>query len=132
MTLPADLQPRPSASGAIALLLERAQPDIRRYAEYNCRTASDVEEAVQEVLILTYRKIASLRAVGAFSGWLLSMVRRTCWRLARAFLGNALPLDSFSNSARLATVDDAELQLDLTNAIQSLPEHYRQIEYLTG
>jgi RNA polymerase sigma factor (sigma-70 family) len=114
-------------SGAIALLLERAQPDIRRYAEYNCRTASDVEEAVQEVLILTYRKIASPRAVGAFSGWLLSMVRRTCWRLARAFLGNALPQDSFSNSARLATVDDAELRLDLTNAIQSLPEHYRQI-----
>jgi DNA-directed RNA polymerase specialized sigma24 family protein len=31
-------------SGAIALLLERAQPDIRRYAEYNCRTASDVDE----------------------------------------------------------------------------------------
>jgi hypothetical protein len=62
----------------------------------------------------------------------LSMVRRTCWRIAPAFLCNALPLDSFSNSARLATVDDAELRLDLTNAIQSLPEHYRQIEYLTG
>ncbi|MEN3375785.1 MAG: hypothetical protein V7604_1140, partial [Hyphomicrobiales bacterium] len=46
-------------SNAIALLLARAQPDIRRYAQYNCRTASDVEDAVQEVLILTYRKIAS-------------------------------------------------------------------------
>ena len=34
------------------------------------------------------------------------------------------------NSARLATVDDAELRLDLTNAIQSLPEHYRQIVLL--
>jgi RNA polymerase sigma factor (sigma-70 family) len=60
----------------------------------------------------------------------LSIVRRTCWRLARAVLGNALPLDSFSNSARLATVDDDELRLDLTNAIQSLPEHYRQIVLL--
>ena len=75
------------------------------------------------------RKIASLRAVGAFSGWLLSIVRRTCWRLARAVLGNALPLDLFSNSAQLATVDD-ELRLDRTNAIQSLPEHYRQIVLL--
>src|SRR3954452_12424388 len=117
-------------SRAVALLLKRAQPDIRRYAEYNCRTASDVEEAVQEVLILTYRKIASLRAVGAFSGWMLSIVRRTCWRLARGVLGNALPLDSFSNSARLATVGDDELRLDLANAIQSLPEHYRQIVLL--
>lgn len=115
---------------AIALLLERAQPDIRRYAEYNCRTASDVEEAVQEALILIYRRIASLRAVGAFSGWLLSIVRRACWRLARAVLGAALPLETFSNSARLATTDDNELRLDLTNAIQSLPEHYRQIVLL--
>ena len=114
-------------SKSIALLLARAQPDIRRYAQYNCRTASDVEDAVQEVLILTYRKIASLRAVGAFSGWLLSMVRRTCWRLARSVFGNALPLDSFSDSGRLATRNDEELRLDLANAIQSLAEHYRQI-----
>jgi RNA polymerase sigma-70 factor (ECF subfamily) len=114
-------------SKAIALLLARAQPDIRRYAQYNCRTASDVEDAVQEVLILTYRKIASLRAIGAFSGWLLSMVRRTCWRLARSAFGNALPLDSFSDSARLATLNDDELRLDLANAIQSLAEHYRQV-----
>jgi RNA polymerase sigma-70 factor (ECF subfamily) len=112
---------------AIALLLERAQPDIRRYAKYNCRTASDVDEAVQEVLILAYRKIASLRAVGAFSGWLLSVVRRTCWRLARAVGGSALPPTALSDSGRLATVNDDQLRLDLANAIQSLPEHYRQI-----
>ena len=114
-------------SKSIALLLAYAQPDIRRYAQYNCRTASDVEDAVQEVLILVYRKIASLRAVGAFSGWLLSMVRRTCWRLARSVFGSALPLDSLSDSGRLATRNDEELRLDLANAIQSLAEHYRQI-----
>lgn len=112
---------------AIALLLARAQPDIRRYAQYNCRTASDVEEAVQEVLILTYRRIASLRAVGAFSGWLLSMVRRACWRLARAVLGRAVPLDAVADSPRLASLSDDELRLDLANAIQSLPDHYRAI-----
>ncbi len=110
---------------AIARLLAQAQPDIRRYAQYNCRTAGDVEEAVQEVLILTYRRISSLRAVGAFSGWLLAMVRRTCWRLARVMLGRALPLDDVSD--RLVTATDNELRLDLERAIQSLPEHYRTI-----
>ena len=88
-------------SKAIGLLLARAQPDIRRYAQYSCRTASDVDEAVQEVLILTYRKVASLRAVGAFSAWLSSMVRRTCWRLARAVLGQAVPMDAFPTPACL-------------------------------
>lgn len=114
-------------AAAIASLLAQAQPDIRRYAQYNCRTAGDVEEAVQEVLILTYRKISSLRAVGAFSGWLLAMVRRTCWRLARAMLGRALPLDDVPISDRLVTATDSELRLDLERAIQSLPEHYRTV-----
>jgi len=114
-------------SRSIALLLARAQPDIRRYARYSCRTASDVDEAVQEVLILTYRKIASLRAVGAFSAWLSSMVRRVCWRLARAVLPSGLSMDSLSDSSLFATRDDQDLRLDLVKAIQSLPEHYRLI-----
>ena len=112
---------------AITLLLERAQPDIRRYAQYNCRNAGDVDEAVQEVLILIYRKVVMLRAVGAFSAWLLSVVRRTCWRLARAALGHALPLESIADSPSHSTATDQELRLDLADAIQSLPEHYRRI-----
>jgi RNA polymerase sigma factor (sigma-70 family) len=114
-------------SRSIALLLARSQPDIRRYARHSCKTASDVDEAVQEVLILTYRKIASLRAVGAFSAWLMSMVRRVCWRLARAVFRKALPMDGLSDSSLFATRDDQDLRLDLVKAIQSLPEHYRLI-----
>jgi RNA polymerase sigma factor (sigma-70 family) len=55
------------------------------------------------------------------------MVRRTCWRLARAVLRDAVPLEAISESARVAIRDHDELRLDLANAIQSLPEHYRQI-----
>jgi len=118
---------RTGDSKALDLLLARARPDIRRYAQYSCRTASDVDEAVQEVLILTYRKISALRAIGAFSAWLSSMVRRACWRLARAILGRAIPLESISDSRLFATSDDGDLRLDLIDAIQSLPEHYRRV-----
>lgn len=117
-------------SDAIARLLAKAQPDIRRYAQYNCRTASDVEEAVQEVLILLYRRIASLRAIGAFSGWLAAIVRRTCWRLARAVTGQAVPLEEAQVAERLVTASDGELRLDLARAIEALPEHYRRIVLL--
>jgi RNA polymerase sigma-70 factor (ECF subfamily) len=110
---------------AIALLLEQTQPDIRRYAQYNCRSSNDVEEAVQEVLIQIYRNIASLRTVGAFSGWLFAIVRRTCWQLARAILGNTLPLRA--ESIELATLSDSQLRIDLTDALQSLPERYRRV-----
>lgn len=121
---------RDGDGAAIARLLAQAQPDIRRYAQYNCRTAGDVEEAVQEVLILLYRRIATLRAVGAFSGWLAVMVRRTCWRLARALAGRPLSIEDTQVAERLAAATDGELRVDLARAIEALPEHYRRIVLL--
>ncbi|MBR1222281.1 RNA polymerase sigma factor [Bradyrhizobium sp. U87765 SZCCT0131] len=121
---------RDGDGAAIARLLAQAQPDIRRYARYNCRTASDVEEAVQEVLILLYRRIATLRAIGAFSGWLATMVRRTCWRLARGLTGLAVPIEDAEVAGRSATASDGELRVDLARAIEALPEHYRRIVLL--
>ena len=72
---------------ALAQLLRIAQPDIRRYARRNCRNASDIDDAIQETLILLYRKIGSLRAVDSFSYWLFRVVERVCLRLGRRLLG---------------------------------------------
>src|SRR5687767_14897118 len=69
-------------AGAIEALLRVAQTDIRRYARRSCRTTSDAEEAVQETLIVLYRKVNALRQVGAISGWLFRIVNRYCLRLA--------------------------------------------------
>jgi len=82
-----------------------AQVDIRRYARRSCRSASDAEKAAQEALIVLYRRIGTLREVGAISAWLLRIVNRFCLRL----------------TLRLAGV---------RSAIQSLPEHYREVAVL--
>jgi RNA polymerase sigma factor (sigma-70 family) len=79
------------------------------------------------VLILIYRKVAMLRSVGAFSAWLGMVVRRTCWRLARHVLGAAVPLNAIADSSVFASRSDEDLRLDLTSAVQSLPEPYRRI-----
>ena len=54
---------------AIVRMLERAQPDIRRYARATCRTASDAEDATQETLWLLSRHVAAIRALAALCGW---------------------------------------------------------------
>jgi hypothetical protein len=54
---------------ALVSLIAAAQPDIRRYAARNCR-AADIDDAVQETLLLLYRRIGTLRAVTSFSAWL--------------------------------------------------------------
>jgi RNA polymerase sigma-70 factor (ECF subfamily) len=116
-------------AGAVDSLLAAAQPDIRRYARLNCKTA-DVDDAVQDALYLLHRHIGRLRAISAFSGWLFAIVRRECGRLARHALGRRAPIEAIENDLRFAHRPDAELRLDLADAITSLPVHYREVVVL--
>jgi RNA polymerase sigma-70 factor (ECF subfamily) len=111
---------------AVVRLLERVQPDIRRYARASCRTSSDSEDAAQQALWLLSRHVGSIRAVAALSAWLYRVVRRECLRLARrvGLIDNA---DDDALEARLATRPLAELRLDLAAAFESLPSHYREV-----
>ena len=73
---------------ALVSLIAIAQPDIRRYAARNCR-AADIDDAVQETLLLLYRRLGTLRAVTSFSAWLFAVARRACLRLLRRSVGMA-------------------------------------------
>jgi RNA polymerase sigma-70 factor (ECF subfamily) len=113
-------------AGAIAALLAVAQPNIRRYARRSCR-ADDVDDAVQEALWLVQRRVGTLRAVTSFAGWLLAVVRRECLRLARRMGGHWVEVESIENDACFAQQSQDDLRIDLARAIESLPEHYRQV-----
>lgn len=67
---------------ALVSLISAAQPDVRRYAARNCR-APDIDDAVQETLLLLYRRVGTLRAVTSFSAWIFAVARRACLRLLR-------------------------------------------------
>lgn len=110
---------------ALNRLLQVCQPDIRRYAHRHC-LASDVDDAVQETLLILTRRLRSLRVVAAFSGWLLQIVRRECRRLERR-LFHLDPYDEAKMENWLATASDQTVRLDLIRALESLPEHYREI-----
>ena len=73
-------------SEAIATLLKAAQNDIRRYARRSCRRTIDFEDAVQETLIVLYRKIGTLREVGALAGWLFRIETTATLMTAEEYL----------------------------------------------
>jgi RNA polymerase sigma factor (sigma-70 family) len=112
---------------ALLRLLVTAQPDIRRYARLSCRNADDVDDAVQETLWLLYRRVGTLRALTSFSGWLLAVVRRECLRIARRAMGQTSPIEDIEDDLRFAHRPQHELRIDLARAIQSLPDHYREV-----
>jgi len=115
---------------AIDALLRLAQPDIRRYARRSCRNTSDAEEAVQETLIVLYRKVSTLRQVGALSGWLFAIVNRYCLRLALRLAGLPSAIEAEAAEQHFARMPAPDLRVDVARAIQSLPEHYRAIVVL--
>lgn len=114
---------------ALALegLLRRTQPDLRRYARRFC-LAADVDDAVQESLIRITQRLPQLRAAAALSGWLMTMVRRECLRLARR-VWREEPSDE-ELLAQLATRAEDGLRLDLARALESLPAHHLEIVLL--
>jgi len=111
---------------AIARLLETAQPDIRRYARATCRSSADAEDAAQETLWILFRHVGTIRSVLAFSGWLFSVVRRECLRLARK-AGLAPSIDASQAEAALLSRPEADLRLDVAAAFEALPLHYRDV-----
>lgn len=109
---------------AIVRLLETAQPDIRRYARATCRTSADAEDAAQEALWRLFRHVGTIRSLLSFSGWLFSVVRRECLRLARRA---GLPVDDGEAEPALLHRPEADLRLDVAAAFEALPPHYREV-----
>jgi RNA polymerase sigma factor (sigma-70 family) len=112
---------------ALEQVIAQCRPNLRRYASRYCATTSDAEEAVQESLIILYRRLPTLRSVGAFSGWLFQVLQHECQRLARKMFHQHVPLDEAIENKYLTTRTDIELRLDIAMAIQSLPDIYREI-----
>ena len=109
---------------AVQRLLVACRPDLRRIAHTQCAAGVDAEDAVQESLLLIYRRIGALRTVASFPAWTFSIVRRECQRLWRSMRGEAeLPA---ADHPVFAYTEHPELRLDLAAAIQSLPVKYRE------
>lgn len=114
-------------AGALERLIVQTRPDLRRYAARHCTTSEDAEDAVQESLIILYRRLPTLRVLGAYTGWLFQIVRRECQKLAQKMFHQDVPLDETAEQSYLQSRTDIELHLDITLSIQSLPDIYREI-----
>lgn len=108
---------------SVEQLLGNCRPHLQRIAQSQCSSRVDPDDAVQESLLLIYRRIGALRSVAAFPAWAFSIVRHECRRLWRAMHGE-LAMEN-ENLPTPVYLDHFGLRSDLAAAIQSLPEKYR-------
>ena len=72
------------------------------------------------------RKVKALKAAAAFSGWLITVVRRECHRLSRKMFRQGESIEDLAE-AQLASRNDESLKIDLVAALESLPAHYLEV-----
>lgn len=112
---------------AMEKLLQKLEPDLRRYARRNCSSA-DVDDAVQDAMVIIYQRAGALKFLVALSSWLFKIVLRICMRLKK---GDAMN-DHFDPEAHLDTnaISPSQtviLQQELTKMLMKIDAHYREI-----
>ncbi|CAN5182765.1 sigma-70 family RNA polymerase sigma factor [soil metagenome] len=112
---------------ALQQLLTQLRPNIRRYASYQCRRTSAVDDVVQEALIIVYRRVGTVRSITALSAWLIRIVARLCLLPAMLFLKGVDEIRDIDNSARFAHLPVDALRIDLIRALESLSSSHREI-----
>ncbi|OUS02614.1 RNA polymerase subunit sigma-24 [Gammaproteobacteria bacterium 42_54_T18] len=110
---------------AMERLLAVSQPDVRRYAMLHCKI-SDIDDAVQEVLLAIARRLETLNILAAFSSWIFKTVQRECRRLGRVTLRYD-PFDEATLEEWIQDKPEGELLNELLNAIDKLPKDYREV-----
>jgi RNA polymerase sigma-70 factor (ECF subfamily) len=115
---------------AMHSLLVMLQPNIRRYARYQCGKATAIDEVVQETLIIVNRRVGSVNNLAAFGGWLARVVARLCLLPALQLMRATESLIRVENHVDFSSRPTDELRTDIARALESLPESYREIMVL--
>jgi RNA polymerase sigma-70 factor, ECF subfamily len=99
----------------------------------------DAEDLVQDVFVMAFRKIGTLREAKAFPGWLGAIARHSASEFHRsAFQQMAAHSAATRESARAHTAEPVANALAVLQMIQTLPDAYREtlvlrfVEGLTG
>ena len=122
------------------------EPLVRHYQNAAFATALDyvhsqvdAQDIVQDAFIVAYCRLGQLRDRKRFGGWLMHIVANRCkdWLRYRSRT-QTQPLESAETAlASASAVEHADhmRRLDLQEAIDQLPEHYRSVvlmHYLSG
>jgi len=154
--LPADDEPKPRSdvelvlasvkrqAGAFEALVERYQGLVKLVAFRHSGAEADADDAAQEAFVRAYFSLPTLKEPASFKSWLLRIASNVARDIARrrgrrpsvslTVDENAetpLPFEGISDAPSAPErLSRRELRLKIVEAIESLPEDYRQVAVL--
>lgn len=109
---------------AFDVLVRRHQKSVYGIAYGILRSASDAEDAAQEVFLRAYRYLPSYDPSRSFEGWLMAIAVNQARALRRSRRGGS-GLDPAALEGRREAAGNPELREAAHRAIESLPERQR-------
>ena len=114
-------------------ILERYQLKLFRFAYRMLKDRGEAEDAVQETFVRAYRALPAYRTDGFFSSWIYRICLNECRRRMRS-RRPTIPLDIAPAPGNLPDPQQMIMQNErhrqLRDAVNGLPEHYREVMYL--
>jgi RNA polymerase sigma factor (sigma-70 family) len=120
-------------SGAFGILVDKYKAGIYAYVYDKLHNFQDAQDVAQEVFLQAYRNLRTLRRWESFGFWLFRIARNQCgkWirtqsrRPDRAFIEDQNPKTLEATS--LDIYRDSQIDESLQEALDSLPETYREV-----
>ena len=116
-------------SDAFAALYTQYAADMYRFAAYMLNSAADAEDAVQNAVLSAYGNMPALKKPEAFKSWLFKILSNECKKILRmnSRSPDFLPDEDFFFSLKDENAHDAQLGLELQEAVSQLPAPDGQI-----
>jgi RNA polymerase sigma-70 factor, ECF subfamily len=120
---------------ALEALLASVAPSIHRFGLRMCKNVHDADDVLQDTLLAVARHLGEFEGRSSLSSWVFALTRSACARRRRGLknkpsrggddeLAEAVVDTSASPEARVA---DQELAAALSNALDNLPDDYREV-----
>ncbi|MGZ4032542.1 MAG: RNA polymerase sigma factor [Tumebacillaceae bacterium] len=112
--------------------------DVYRYVLQSVRNKEDVEDLVQEIFLQAYRNFTAFRGESTYKTWLFAIAHNHLSSMWRKLFRRKKIYAQYEKEVRadlqvMGAADDWErllLTRQLTEALQQLPDHYREVVVL--
>lgn len=117
-------------------LLANVAPSIQRFGARMCRNDIDAEDALQDTLLTIANHLNTFEGRSSFSSWAFALTRSACNRKRRGLKNQPLlPMEAAEEKREEAPSPeqqalDRELAQALNNALDGLPDDYREVVLL--
>ena len=96
--------------------------DLYKIAKSRITNETDIEDAIQETMIETYKSIKKLKDPNKFKKWIIKILINKCNRIYRRKYKNDISIDEYNlnNSKTTNNISDIENNMNFYNIIKNL------------